>query len=106
MVLLRTGWRVVPLTQSGLNVESQFAFYDQVHTTGMDIKHRPQCCAALTLNTFNTFRDYAQAAYRMRQIGQGQTIELLVIPEVSKRMRKDLPSMIDFEGFLGQVLAF
>ena len=85
-----TGWRVVPLTQSGLRLEEQFAFYDQVHTTGMDIKHQTQCTAALTLNTFNTFRDYAQASYRMRGIGNGQTIELLIIPEVYKRINEHL----------------
>ena len=30
------------------------------------------------------FRDYAQAAYRMRGIGKGQKIVLFVIPEVQK----------------------
>ena len=29
-----------------------------------------------------TWRDYAQGAYRMRGIGKGQTIRMLVIPEV------------------------
>ena len=38
--------------------------------------------AALTLGKDMTFRDYAQGAYRMRGIGKGQTIELLVVPEV------------------------
>ena len=93
-----TGWRVVPLTQSGLRLEEQFAFYDQVHTTGMDIKHQTQCTAALTLNTFNTFRDYAQASYRMRGIGNGQTIELLIIPEVYKRINEHLNIKMSMNG--------
>ena len=36
------------------------AFYDQVHTTGMDIKHVLNACAVLTLGKDMTFRDYAQ----------------------------------------------
>ena len=38
--------------------------------------------AVLTLSADLTFRDYAQAAYRMRGIGKGQTLLLFVIPEV------------------------
>ena len=38
--------------------------------------------AVQTLGKDMTFRDYAQGAYRMRGIGVGQTIRMLVIPEV------------------------
>jgi hypothetical protein len=37
MVLTRDGMRVVPLNQCGIDVSKRFAFYDQVHTTGMGI---------------------------------------------------------------------
>merc|ERR1712000_264027 len=33
------------------------------------------------------FRDYAQGAFRMRGIGKGQTIKLLVVPEILVRIR-------------------
>eukprot|EP00427_Karlodinium_veneficum_P055057 CAMPEP_0169414090 /NCGR_PEP_ID=MMETSP1017-20121227/61723_1 /TAXON_ID=342587 /ORGANISM="Karlodinium micrum, Strain CCMP2283" /LENGTH=673 /DNA_ID=CAMNT_0009521587 /DNA_START=1 /DNA_END=2022 /DNA_ORIENTATION=- len=36
------------------------------------------------------FRDYAQGAWRMRGIGIGQTISLMIIPEVKKRIQQDL----------------
>ena len=36
----------------------------------------------LTLGKDLVFRDYAQAAYRMRGIGKGQTLVLFVPPEV------------------------
>jgi hypothetical protein len=49
----------------------------------MDIQHALNARAVLTLGKDMTFRDYAQGAYRMRGIGMGQTIELLIIPEVS-----------------------
>lgn len=37
VVLTRDGMRVVPLNQCGIDVTKRFAFYDQVHTTGMGI---------------------------------------------------------------------
>ena len=37
-----------------------------------------------------TFRDYAQGAYRMRQIGEGQTLVVYLIPEVANRIREEL----------------
>ena len=90
MILLRRGMQIVPLSQSGLSKDRQFAFYDQIHTTGMDIKHCINAKAALTLGKSMTFRDYAQGAYRMRGIGNGQTIEVLIIPEIEKLIRKTI----------------
>ena len=48
----------------------------------MDIKQAVDACAALTLGKDMVFRDYAQGAFRMRGIGKGQNIRLLVTPEV------------------------
>ena len=83
-ILLRDGLRVMRLEQCGLAPSERFTFYDQVNTTGMDIPQPQASHAALTLSKDMTFRDYAQGAYRMRGIGQGQRIELLVIPEVQR----------------------
>ena len=44
----------------GIPLEKRFAFYDQVHTTGMDIQHVLSASAALTLGKDMTWRDYAQ----------------------------------------------
>ena len=38
----------------------------------------------MTLGKDMTLRDYAQGAWRMRQIGRGQRLELIVVPEVAK----------------------
>ena len=43
MILLRRGWATLPLERAGVPREKRFTFYDQVHTTGMDIK---QCLNA------------------------------------------------------------
>ena len=48
-VLVRATGRVVPADQCGVPKERRFAFYDQIHTTGMDIKHVVNARAALTL---------------------------------------------------------
>lgn len=40
----------------------------------MDIKQAPNAVAVLTLGKDMTFRDYAQGAFRMRGIGNGQLI--------------------------------
>ena len=84
MILIRHGMNVVRLNQAGIPARRRFAFYDQIHTTGMDIKHCIDARAAMTLGKDMTFRDYAQGAFRMRGIGIGQTIQVFLIPEVMK----------------------
>jgi hypothetical protein len=79
---------VVRLAQAGIPVHRRFSFYDQIHTTGMDIHQCIDARAVITLGKDMTFRDYAQGAFRMRGIGQGQTLELFIIPEVMERINK------------------
>ncbi|KDO28986.1 hypothetical protein SPRG_20090 [Saprolegnia parasitica CBS 223.65] len=98
MILLRDHAAAMPLVQCGLGPEKRFTFYDQVHTTGMDIKQCTSARAVLTLGKDMTFRDYAQGAYRMRGIGAGQTIHLYLIPEVENRIRQEVatgPVLLD-----------
>jgi hypothetical protein len=90
MILVRATGRVLKMAQCGIPAHKRFAFYDQVHTTGMDIKHTLNAKAILTLGKDMVFRDYVQGAYRMRQIGKGQTIHLFIIPEVAQLMHREL----------------
>ena len=112
-VLVRATGRIVNQDQCGIPLTKRFAFYDQIHTTGMDIKHRVNARAALTLGKDMVFRDYVQGAYRMRGIGeqnsscmhalfvmpempvflvvgQGQVVTVMVIPEVAELMQRQL----------------
>eukprot|EP00662_Eupelagonemidae_sp_cell21_P021540 gene21540-42210_t len=97
MMLERAGpWRKLKLDESTIQKHRRFTFYDQVHTTGIDVPQPANARAALTLSKDMTFRDFAQGAYcsgswkqtqdplqyRLRQIGQGQTIVLTYVPEV------------------------
>ena len=89
MVMSRTG-RIVPFSQCGITEQRRFTFYDQIHTTGMDIKQAPTAKAVVTIGKDMTFRDYAQGAYRMRGIGKGQTVRLFIISEVQSRINTEL----------------
>jgi hypothetical protein len=82
--------RVLKFAECGLSADKYFAFYDQVHTTGMDIRHVPDAKAALTLGKDMTFRDYAQGAYRMRGLESGQSIVLWIIPEVAQLIKDEV----------------
>jgi hypothetical protein len=64
MALMRVGMVVVRLDQCGVPMDKRFTFYDQTHTTGMDIKQHFSARAAVTLGKDMTFRDLAQGAYR------------------------------------------
>ena len=90
MILVRDGMKVMKLSQCGIRMDERFSFYDQVHTTGMDIKQPLNARACLTIGKDMTFRDYAQGAFRMRGIGKGQTIDVFVIPEVDRLISSQL----------------
>ena len=58
----------------------------------MAFRSAADAVACLTIGKHMTFRDYAQGAYRMRGIGIGQRINVLVVPEVEQPMRPPTPS--------------
>ena len=93
MILLRGAPNAIPLSECGISSDARFTFYDQVHTTGMDIPQTSNAAALLTLSKDMTYRDYAQGAYRMRGITKGQTIHLLATPEV-RRFLSDTASTL------------
>ena len=93
VIVVKATGRVLKLSQCGIAIDKRFAFYDQIHTTGMDVKHTQNAKAVLTLGKDMCFRDYAQGAFRMRGIGEGQTLSILVIPEVSELMRRELSKL-------------
>eukprot|EP00931_Biecheleriopsis_adriatica_P032930 TRINITY_DN19156_c0_g1_i1.p1 TRINITY_DN19156_c0_g1~~TRINITY_DN19156_c0_g1_i1.p1 ORF type:complete len:5580 (-),score=1373.58 TRINITY_DN19156_c0_g1_i1:6-15065(-) len=89
-ILNRQSREVGKLADSGVPITARFCFYDQIHTTGMDIQHRLDAVAALTLGKDMVWRDFAQGAYRMRGIGRGQSICLYIIPEIEQLISRDM----------------
>ncbi|KEG08962.1 NXN protein [Trypanosoma grayi] len=90
MILQRSNGLKVPVAQSGIALTRRFTFFDQVHTTGTDIKQAASVTAIVTLGKDLVFRDYAQGAYRMRGVGKGQRLRLYLIPEVLARIHATL----------------
>jgi len=86
-VVLRGNPQSLHLRQCGIPPHRRFTFYDQVHTTGIDIKQTGSARAAVTLGKDMTMRDFAQGCWRMRSIGHGQTLDVLVTPGVSRIIR-------------------
>lgn len=101
MVLVRSTRRVLKMAQCGIPADKRFAFYDQVHTTGMDIQHTLDATAVLTLSKDMIFRDWAQGAYRMRGINKGQKIHVYVIPEVRDLILRELGSLAQSRNVWG-----
>ena len=66
MVVDRLGGPPVPLARSGIKLEKRFTFYDQVHTTGMDIKQALDAVAVVTLGKDMTLRDFSQVGLNCR----------------------------------------
>jgi len=91
MVLLAESGASVKLDECGLQLDQRFAFYDQIHTTGMDIKHTPNARALITFGKDMVLRDLAQGAYRMRGIGKGQTVDFYIVPEVQRLVEPFTP---------------
>ena len=54
--------------ECGVPPGRRFAFYDQIHTTGMDIKHVLHAEAVITLGKDMTFRDYAQVVVVLKRL--------------------------------------
>jgi len=80
----RGGGLPAPLSRCGVGKSRRFVFYDQVHTTGTDVKHKLDAVAAVTLGKDMTLRDYTQGCWRMRGIAKGQKIIVLMVDEVKK----------------------
>ena len=91
MVLTRTADEPIPLNQCGLAWDKRFTFYDQIHTTGMDIKQSLQAQAVITVSKDMTMRDYSQGCWRMRGIGIGQTLHIYLVEEIVQLIKDNVP---------------
>jgi hypothetical protein len=88
MALVRTGAEIssvaVPLEQCGVHLSARFCFFDQIHTTGTDMKMPMDAKAIVTVGKGMTLRDHAQACWRMRGLENGQTLDVLIVTEIFK----------------------
>eukprot|EP00937_MAST-01D_sp_MAST-1D-sp2_P008070 g8070.t1 len=107
MVLTRSSKEPVPFARCGLGPEKRFTFFDQVHTTGMDIKQAVQAEAVITVSKDMTLRDYAQGAWRMRGLSKGQRLHLYIGEEISQLIIDTVPGTgVDPKAMAAEVVAY
>jgi len=63
MIYIRGAEKSIPLAESGLSRDKRFTFYDQVHTTGMDIKQSLNAIALQTVGSKMSMRDLSQGTF-------------------------------------------
>ncbi|CAJ1446714.1 unnamed protein product [Effrenium voratum] len=90
MILLKGASHAVPLEDANILPEKRFCYFDQPHTTGIDIQQPPLGVAAITLGRDMSFRELQQGAWRMRGLAKGQSCVMLLPEEVAVYMRSQL----------------
>lgn len=106
MVIVRGhGGAPQPLALCGVERSRLFVLFDHVHTTGMDIKQYSRAHAAVTLGKDMSLRDAAQGAWRMRQLGAGQTMCFVVVPEMASLITTELQGGRGVLGLSGTALS-
>lgn len=81
-----------------LNCEpsQRFTFYDQINTTGSDIKQMANAHAVATIGEKTRQRDLLQGVMRMRQFAENQTVEFLVSKGAAEGRKIDVMGIIQF----------
>lgn len=87
MILLKGATKAVPLEDANIRPERRFCYFDQPHTTGIDIQQPPLGVAAITVGKDMSIRELQQGAWRMRGLAKGQGCEMLLPEEVALYMR-------------------
>ncbi len=68
----------------------RFTYYDQIHTTGIDVKQAVDAKCLLTIGKGMTLRDLLQGAWRMRKIESGQKIVFHTTVDIAHMIRREL----------------
>jgi hypothetical protein len=84
VALERGGSVVIPLSVCSKPAEEWFVYFDHVHTTGIDISLPLTAVAVVTIGSDTALRDYQQACWRLRQLGLGQRVQAVLVPEIHR----------------------
>lgn len=105
-ILVRGNPRPQLLSEVGIDPSKRTSFYDQSHCVGADLAQAPTARALLTLGKDSDVRAVSQAAWRMRGIAKGQTVELLLTPEIQGLVIRSAGSLWGSEPVPVSVLAW
>jgi hypothetical protein len=78
----------VPLGSSPIHESEAFVFFDESRCRGADMKLKPKARAVVTIGPQMCKDKLMQAAGRMRKLDRGQTLTLLVPPELVSKIFK------------------
>jgi hypothetical protein len=88
MALERGGSAAVQLSVCSKPAEEWFVYFDHVHTTGIDLSLPLTAVAVVTIGSDTVLRDYQQACWRLRQLGLGQRVLPVLVPEIHRLVVK------------------
>ncbi len=77
---------------TGSKPQYRFTYYDQRHTTGIDIEQTPDAIGVVSLDPQTKARDCWQGVMRLRKLSGNQTVEF-ILPEVAAA--KNVNDVID-----------
>ncbi|MBA3238120.1 MAG: DUF3638 domain-containing protein [Parachlamydiaceae bacterium] len=80
----------VLLTESKTRISDRDTFLDQSHTTGADVKQKPNAVGIVTIGGNMLLRDLLQAVWRLRGLEKGQRVKFVVSKEVESIIRQRL----------------
>lgn len=85
-MILDTSGRLAPKSSSILRESETLAIYDQARCRGSDLKLRQSAVGLLTLASGMPKDTLMQAAGRLRQLGRGQTLVVMGLPDISSKI--------------------
>jgi len=96
--------RTTPFGNLDVPEDNRFTYYDHIHTTGCDIAQSDSAHAITSIGANLKIRDLFQGIWRMRGLAKGQSISLVIPPEVAAGIRPDgsTPTVADILTFLAK----
>ena len=74
----------IPFTAIKLQPHERFTFYDQLHTTGSDIRQALAAIAIVTIGRHTLLRDILQSVWRLRGLDKSQKVQFAMDQEVKE----------------------
>lgn len=80
--------RQMPLSErTDVPIKDRFCYIPQSHSIGMNVKNHQTARAAVSIGPLTTWTDFNQGIWRLRQLRQGQQIDIILKPEIRHLIR-------------------
>lgn len=110
LMVLEKG-KIDPILFSACSLDPSelFTFYDQKHTTGSNIKQKPDAQAIVTIGRHTILRDLLQSVWRFRGLDKSQKVQFTIDEEVQEviiNTLKNIGISIDGPILLEHIILF